>query len=1249
MLVAFVVAMLASAPVSAQVCIPAEAEKRLAECPGGKFKASVTKRPQVSFSSKPEGIRRKKRITTRKPPKLSDIAKTADRSGRARALQDKQRALLLTEIQNIRALYKSTPKNDKDRPQLMRRLAEGYVELESSADRERIKAEIKASDYKRKGKRKKAAKYKRKAKTTRKVIKAARKRAIKWYRRLKSQYPDWCQFPKASKAKRGCTDEVLYYLAYEYEQAGNLEKARKAYLELTENWKDSRFVPNAYLAFGELFFNEAQGDPRKWPVAENFYKEVLKFKAPENKLWGYAAYKLGYVYWNQGIYDKAINEFKRVIEFGTKFAQLPNAKGLARSARRDIIPVYALKGNPAKAYVFFRPLSGDSGVNSDKTYKMMEELGHNLVDTGHYAEAIVLYNDLKKRNRGDNYCFYQVQISKAVMASKSGQKVPIVKELLSQLEVHKIFAKGRAKADKKLQCANDTAGLMTETAMAWHLEAVGSGGVRGTGDPKTMTASEKLYSLVVTEFTAAQFISFKFPRIMKEDWPTIPKIRYAMADLLYFQKKWSLCGPAFDSVVAEDPNGSNAAEAAFASVLCYQNIYAEKHKGDSHRKGTGNLPQGAKGKKGKKTDADKFKAKAFTNEQKGMITAFNRYVCYIKPKEGDRESLEQYVEVKFARARTYFEVQHWAEAAAAFRDVAINHPDMDAGIYAAQLYLESLNIMGSKLEPTRPDCYDNMAADVPVFLEKYCTGSKREENDEQCGILDRIQRDIERLQAEEIAKKANKLSGRDAIKLHEKAAALYLKLWKKYGEEACLDKKPACERNEEILYNAAEEFQAARLIAKAIGVRRILINPKYGLEKTKPARKAVYKIGANYQAIAVYEEAAKWYERFAAENPKMENAADALSDAVVLRLGLGQATKALDDARLFNQKFRRKTAQAAKISFAIGAYYIERGKWKEAEKELKVAMPKIEKNATVDVKLQARALLGQAYAKQRRTAQADKEYGKVRAAWADPGKMMQKLNDIGGSQAAKVRRIGKVLTAVGEALYHFAEKKRVAAEAIKFPVYKGSGERKEVQEFIEEKVKKWMQKKEPAILAAQAEYLKIVKLKPEPPPRWVIAAGSAVGALWGSYVEEFRSAPYPKEWDKKGASPFGDPADPTAPPLLWLEIRGQYLASLDAASEKQKRQAKGAFQTCLAYSVKYQYFDQDSRSCEKWLSKKYPAEFHLIDEYGGSPTRVNSPLDERPPALNIDGTPAIEDTRGAAAEADEKDEAKADDGKAGAK
>lgn len=1216
----------------AQQCVSKKAKDNLGHCPGGKFKANVDKKPTVSFSSAPEEYKKKERLDGIAPVNPTDITKTAQRDERASRLKPKVRKLLITEISNVERLYKTTPKNDKDRPQLMRRLAEGYVELESSAFRDKVEAEVKAQQLRKKNP-KKAAKYKKEAKKAQLVIKEARKNAIKYYKRLKKEYPKWCQYPKKKEGERGCMDEVLYYLAYEYEQAGDFEKARKAYLELTENWKKSRFVPNAYLAFGELFFNEAQGDPGKWPVAGNFYNEVLKYPAPENKLWGYAAYKLGYVEWNQGNYAEAIEQFKKVIEFGQKYAQLPNAKGLARSARRDIVPVYALSGDPAKAYSFFKPLSGDKGSSSKKTYEMMEDLGQNLIDTGHYPEAIVLYKDLIKRQpRSPNSCFYQAQISRAVMASKSGNKVPIVEELTKQLEVYKSFKKSNHKKRDQVKCGNVTAALLSETAMAWHLEAVGSGGVRGTGDEKTMDLSADLYKLVVDNFTAGDFKQYRFPRIVKEDWPTISKVKYAMADLLYFRKRWEDCGPAFDAVVAEDPNGPNAAEAAFASVLCYQNIYAKKHADGSHRKGTGALPSGSKEER-KKGEAEKFKPKPFSDSQKGMITAFNRYACYIKPPEGDDDALEQYVEVLYARARTYFEAQHWEEAAWAFREIAVEYPQMDASIYAAQLYMESLNILGSKLDPPKEGCYDMMGQDVPKFIESYCTDAEdKEENEEQCSVMFRIQRDIERLKAEELIKRAD-AGASNRIKLYEQAAELYLDIWKKYGKDACEKKLPACDRAEEVLYNSARAFQAARLIAKAIAVRKILINPKYGLEKTEPAQKAMYEIGGNYQAIAVYDLAADWYERFATENPKMEQAPDALSDAVVLRLGLGQHEKAINDAQTFNKLYGRKAPEkAARIAFAIGAHYAAKEDWKNAEKALNnTSMRQIDSKGALDVRIQAHALRGRVMARQGKASQADQEYGKVRSSWKNPNQMKSELDKLGGSEFQKVRRLGKVLTAVGEAIYYFADKKRQKAEGYAFPEYSGSGDAKDVDSFIKSKVKDWVGKKRPAINEAEKEYLEILKLRPAPPPMWVIKAGAAVGNMWGNFVAQFRAAPYPKDWDRDGFVPGIDP------PLMWAELKATYLSNLDMASEPQKKRAKGAYLKCLDYSVKYQYFDEDSRTCEEWLSKNYPSEFHLIDEFRGAPTRVNSGLDERPQALNMDGSAVLKDTREAEDKAAKKE------------
>mgnify|MGYP001231083300 CR=1 FL=1 len=195
---------------------------------------------------------------------------------------------------------------------------------------------------------------------------------------------------------------------------------------------------------------------------------------------------------------------------------------------------------------------------------------------------------------------------------------------------------------------------------------------------------------------------------------------------------------------------------------------------------------------------------------------------------------------------------------------------------------------------------------------------------------------------------------------------------------------------------------------------------------------------------------------------------------------------------------------------------------------------------------------------------------------------------------------------------------------------KGKKDKEGISKHIATKVKDWYTKKSKVIKEVEQEYRKIVDLQPEPPPRWVIAAGSRAGEMWGTFVKDFRSAPIPKEWEKD------------------YEIRTAYYGALDEASEPFKVAARGAYEVCLNYSVKYQYFDDYSRACEVWLSQAYKSEFHLIDEFRGSPNHVNSVLREQSPPLRIGGEPMVSQSAVPQAKpkaADDKKEA----GKSGAK
>jgi hypothetical protein len=111
--------------------------------------------------------------------------------------------------------------------------------------------------------------------------------------------------------------------------------------------------------------------------------------------------------------------------------------------------------------------------------------------------------------------------------------------------------------------------------------------------------------------------------------------------------------------------------------------------------------------------------------------------------------------------------------------------------------------------------------------------------------------------------------------------------------------------------------------------------------------------------------------------------------------------------------------------------------------------------------------------------------------------------------------------------------------------------------------------------------------------------------MWGQFVKEFRAAPIPDSIRKD------------------YELRTAYYGALDDASEPQRQMARNAFETCLTYSVKYQYFDDFSRTCEEWLADNFKNEYHLIDEFHDAPNRVNSVLRDKPQPVRIGGSPYV--------------------------
>jgi tetratricopeptide (TPR) repeat protein len=254
-------------------------------------------------------------LATPEPPAATTTTtldlETLVRDPRKSRARPRVRALVVTELQGLETLFAATPQTSPDRLNIVRRLAEDYVELESAAESE-------ATTLAEEGSRSMHAVQ------AEQVRAAARKKAIDHYALLVAEYPRDPQL-----------DTTLYHLGLEHERANDRPNARKVYYDLIRTHPNSKLVAFAYLAFGELFFREAEDDPSKNDLAAQAYEEVLKYPAPTNYAYGYAAYKLAFVRTRQGNMAEAGRAFRRAADYAKAYPDRPGSKELAAATAAE--------------------------------------------------------------------------------------------------------------------------------------------------------------------------------------------------------------------------------------------------------------------------------------------------------------------------------------------------------------------------------------------------------------------------------------------------------------------------------------------------------------------------------------------------------------------------------------------------------------------------------------------------------------------------------------------------------------------------------------------------------------------------------------------------------------------------------------------------------------------------------------------------------------------------------------------------
>ena len=729
-------------------------------------------------------------------------------------------------------LIEATSDDDPDKPDLLFRLAEHYRE--------------KKVDHMFRARELDEAVFRARSAADRAAIKRrqqAHERAERrWLLRAAQTYVKVASASAFASYRR--MDAVLFNLADLLSQARRRDRARIFFRRLIRNYPQSPFIPDAYLSFAEYYFGAGQVE-----AALRLYDKVGRY--PDSPLYGYALYKQGWCWLNLKQPQRALERFVQVIRRGTKGKGRRRARiELIREAKKDAVRAYAAVGSPDKAWAFF------SRVGGSYAPRMLEHLAGLYHDQGKFLPAIQTYRKLMAlRPRSDDLCAWQHSVLRATLPGKDKRQQLVEARRLAA--VHAALRKRGAGARVLRRCRDNAAGVLRELATLWHREC------QVTKNMGTCGLAGQLYQ----EYLA------RYPG-QKDAY----RLRFYLAELLFALERWRPSAGQYSKVVAMRPQGEHLAAAAYGAVVALKNALDEGR----------TPPDAAAVRRRHRAAAARQNIKTpqpIPPAERELMGAFATYLRAV-PRSPER------VSILYREGRMLYARNHYRPAIERFARLIKRYPKHELAVYAANLLLDSLNILG------RHDALERWA----LRLQRHPVLGQGDLK----GDVDRVLFGV-RWKKAEAARKAGH---------YRRCGEAFAKLANDYQDH---------QRWPQMLHNAALCFEAAKLVGQAIAIRNTLIKikPEHTL-----AQRALYLVAQNYHALAWYSRAADYYERFARGFPGEAQAPEALQNAIVFRVGRGEHEQARANARLFARSYGGRpqyAARAAAVSFSLGAIFEARG------------------------------------------------------------------------------------------------------------------------------------------------------------------------------------------------------------------------------------------------------------------------------------------------------------------------------------
>lgn len=1121
--------------------------------------------------------------------------------------------LLRRELRLLVQLVDGTPPRHRELPNRLLRLAQAYEDL-ASAMRDRARTlDQPIFAARRAGDRDLVERLTAEQRGHEQEEVRWRAEAIGRYRRLGREFPDFPNRDEVLFRQGAALEELAEGEQLRRETAGQSqatsretqlrEEARRAYQELIRTHPSSRYVPHAYLSFAEFYFHE--GDME---AALRLYERAAQDQT--SSVYGYALYKQAWCQINLQHDREAVSDFVRVIQWADANPSGTMSAPLARSARAELIMPFSRSFGPAQAWAFFRRVGGQ------RTAEMMESLAQYYFDQGQWTEAITAYRSLLANNEAsDHLCLYQARVADAVRRGR--QRSDQVLELRRAVDLMQTFVAGNHPETVERECRQEVAALVVDVATSWHQEAVGTDTSPGTGDDNTMRHASELYELARTRF--GDLDDLELDGWADNQQPTLYRLSYWAAELSFRSRRWAECGPAFDRVVEMDRNGEYLRDAAYAAVLCYDNLYQE----------TLAATASSGPSRDREPSLEELQPRALTDSEQAMIRAFRRYGCHVNDGE-DR------TRVAFRRAMILYDARRFDEASVILGDLVDSAPSNELAPLAVRYHVDALNALRRLHQDRAMFCEDAIDVAAGRYLANEHIGRDPEITEEltllRCGV--RWFRAQRRAEAGD----------------HAGCAEQYLELYREFGQHC---QTIGDHGLDEVLHNAALCLESDDRVGPAIQVRRRLIaeygeGSAYARERGGPsplALRAEVQIGRNYHEIAAYTKAAEHYERFARQYPGEEEAPGALQNATIFWLGLGKRGRALEASKVFEANYGRdRPAEAATVAGAVGSVYVSSGEWSEAELHFRAMLSRYGKRAPLDEAIAARVNLGTALWEQRgqrrrKSTSPSVEFQKA-VTLADrgrrddetPSQRLARYQEMlfgdatdGAGAARAARRVVRMATAVAKARFYLAEEEYERFVAIELPPFQpnsrlsstdrafwvskqGRDEARQWEQALrglspserqrhiaqvqfdawtERELIPWVKRRDAARARAEAAYVRVVS---EEVPEWEIAAAARVGEMYRVMMQSFYDTPLP--------------------PLVRddPELRDVFENTLNDRAEPYREASINAYAHCLSEATRNRWFNSWSRDCEQQLHTFDPRQYPVADEFRTDADHQGAPL-----------------------------------------